>query len=574
MKNIAAFLFLLCLTIHIKGFSQNTYLSLHSEAYDLLDRLEAKTGVISAQVFSGLKPISRKDAVNFLETIITQIDSTHLTEADQYNIEQEISYSGEWTKNEAGALISIKPFWKIFYKKQADMFHLKTDDFFLVVNPVFSAQGLYEKATGFQGKRLMSGRGLEARGWISKRIGFYTLFSDNQEQPTSFAKRWIDKNQAVPGADYYKDDNPSFYDYMTARGYIDVSALKDKMHFSFGYDKHFIGDGDRSLLISDFSAPATFFRINTKVWKFDYQNLFLELVADFKRGTAANGGDILYPHKYAAIHSLSMNVNRWLNVGLFESVIFGNRNRFEYSYLNPIIFYRAIQRQLGDPDNANIGLSFKALPRKNVQLYGQFLLDDFHAKEMIAGNGYWANKWGLQLGVKYFDAFRIPNLDLQGELNIVRPYTYSHYDSASNYTHYNQPLAHPLGSNFVEAVAKIRYCIDKDIYINVKTIWYAKGVDTGSVNYGGDVFKNYYTATSTTGNPADWLYHHSLLSGVKVNGLYTDLCISYMYKPNVFLDFGGTYRAFQYKELGLASETSTYFYGGLRVNIGRRQYDL
>ena len=76
------------------------------------------------------------------------------------------------------------------------------------------------------------------------------------------------------------------------------------------------------------------------------------------------------------------------------------------------------------------------------------MLDEFTAKEMFANNGYWANKYGIQLGGKYFDAFGVRNLDLQAELNMVRPYTYSHYDSTSNYTHYNQPLAHPLGADF------------------------------------------------------------------------------------------------------------------------------
>ena len=51
-------------------------------------------------------------------------------------------------------------------------------------------------------------------------------------------------------------------------------------------------------------------------------------------------------------------------------------------------------------------------------------------------------------GFKYIDAFKIKNLDLQGELNYVRPFTYSHFDSVANYSHYNQPLAHPLGREF------------------------------------------------------------------------------------------------------------------------------
>ena len=56
-------------------------------------------------------------------------------------------------------------------------------------------------------------------------------------------------------------------------------------------------------------------------------------------------------------------------------------------------------------------------------------------------------------GIKYINAFNLRNFDLQLETNIVRPYTYQHNDSIDNYSHYNQPLAHPLGANFAEVIA-------------------------------------------------------------------------------------------------------------------------
>ena len=49
----------------------------------------------------------------------------------------------------------------------------------------------------------------------------------------------------------------------------------------------------------------------------------------------------------------------------------------------------------------------------------------------------------MQFGGKYIDAIGVKNLDLQAEINIIRPFTYSHNDTIANYTHYNQPLAHP-----------------------------------------------------------------------------------------------------------------------------------
>jgi hypothetical protein len=76
-----------------------------------------------------------------------------------------------------------------------------------------------------------------------------------------------------------------------------------------------------------------FLKLNTKIWKFNYQNLFMELMPQFKKS-----GDTLIDRKYAAMHHLSMNVTKWLNIGVFEGVIFGRKNRFDLQYLNPSFF--------------------------------------------------------------------------------------------------------------------------------------------------------------------------------------------------------------------------------------------
>ena len=41
---------------------------------------------------------------------------------------------------------------------------------------------------------------------------------------------------------------------------------------------------------------------------------------------------------------------------------------------------------------------------------------NLNLSEVKAGNGWWGNKYGLQLGAKYIDAFSIKNLDLQLEI--------------------------------------------------------------------------------------------------------------------------------------------------------------
>jgi hypothetical protein len=235
----------------------------------------------------------------------------------------------------------------------------------------------------------------------------------------------------------------------------------------------------------------------------------------------------------------------------------------------PIILYRQIERALGSPDNVVLGFHIKALAAKHLQFYGQLFLDEFTSKELIAGNGYWANKFGLQVGGKYFDAFTVKNLDLQGEVNIVRPFTYAHFDSIANYTHYNQPLAHPLGASFAEITGIVRYQPVKDLYLSLKGMYYEKGADTGTSNFGNDIFKDYNTRTAVV--PGDNVHGYDLVSGITTKCALMSLNASYELRENLFIDLGATYR----KYAGALSTTSTtYVQAGVRLNFVRRDYNF
>jgi hypothetical protein len=554
-------LFLLTLSLSATwAGAQTTYIPLNSVEYNIIDRLETRSGSFSNELFMTTKPVMRKSVVNFLSEISKNSSTKSLSKIDRYNISRSISKSGEWAEERNGAINSKMSWFNTFYKKQPDFVHVNEDNFFLVVNPVISYQAAREQNNN--NNLSWSGRGIEARGLIADKVGFYTYITDNQERVPSFVNNWIADRSAVPGADFYQTPKGAgnVYDYMMARGYIDFAAVKDHINVTAGYDKHFIGDGMRSLFLSDFAAGSAFLRLTTKVWKLNYQNLYMELTPQYVRG-----GDRRLPRKYATMHHLSVNATRWLNIGLFESVTFSRKDRFEFGYLNPIILYRQTERYMGSPDNVNLGLNAKIIIAKHVQLYGQLLLDEFKSKELFGGRGWWGNKFGVQAGMKYFDAFTIKNLDIQGEINIVRPYTYTHYDSTANYTHYNQQMAHPLGAGFAEAIGVIRYQPAKNLFLTAKGMYYKQGQDTTGSNFGSNIFMEYDTRSSD--------YGVGLINGVTANCLMLEGMVSYELRPNLFIDAGITHRQFTYEDGSVPQATSTYFYGGLRLNIARRDYN-
>lgn len=555
MQIIKRVLTLLVFSYPISIFAQTTYIPEGSKQYHIIDRLEIKNGHNNELNFSTLKPYSRRSVVEEAELIDSLNDQPeskiNLTDIDKYNLRSIYMDNSEWYSGEKESFLSKKSLWNTFYVTKPNLLEVNAKDFFLAVNPVINFQVGGE--SGNDQSLFINKRGITARGRIANKIGFSTTISENQERGPSFFQNRVNEFRAVPGFGFYKKFKKNAFDYFDARGYVTFNITK-YIDVQFGYDKNFIGDGYRSLFLSDDANSCLFLKLNTKIWKFDYQNLFMELMPQFTKT-----GDNLLDRKYAAMHHLSMNVTRWLNLGVFESISFGRKDYFDFEYLNPIIFLRYAEGNVGSPDKAHVGFDFKANVAHHFQFYGQFLLDEFLLKEITKNNGYWANKYGYQLGAKYVDAFTIKNLDLQIEMNRVRPFTYSHYDSISNYTHYNQLLAHPLGANFQEFIGIAKYQPAPKWYINARAIYYYKGLDSAGINFGGNPFELY---TTRTGN-----YGYFLAGGRKVKCLNASLAISYELKENLFIDGNLLFR----KYTGLPNSNS--FNIGIRWNAARRDYN-
>ncbi len=553
-----------CLFLSTVSFAQSTLLPRGSKHEHFLDRLEILQQDMNDLNVSTFKPLSRKLGVmsseisDSLHNFYPYDYSYHLATLDMISLRSLLLNNREWVQSNRDSFNSRKPFLKVFYKDKANFFAVEEKDFFLAINPVFQYQQSFETADN--DRVFVNSKGLTLRGRIGKRIGFDTYITDNQERGPEFFRERVAQFDAVPGAGFYKPFKTTAVDYLDARGSVFINAGK-YFDFQFGYDKNFIGNGYRSLFLSDYGNSYLFFKMKAQVWKLSYNMLIMELVPQTINISAGNK---VLDNKYAAIHHLSLNATPWLNVGLFDAVIFGRKNQFEFSYLNPVIFLRAAEQQNGSSDNALLGFDYKLNIGHQGQLYGQFLLDEFVLKEIKAGNGWWGNKFGIQVGGKYLNMFQVKNLDFQAEFNIVRPFTYSHFDSVANYTHYNQPLAHPLGANFRETVTILRYQPAPKWTGQLKVIWWRQGLDSANSNFGSNIFK-----LNTTRSHGD--YGYEFLGGVSSTGVNASGLVSFEWKENLFLDGSLMYR--HWKKEDFSTENTFMFTVGVRVNMFRREYD-
>ena len=553
------------LIVSLTAQAQSPLVPLNVDYYHLIDRLEIRQNRWAEGFHSSVKPYNRQSIIQLTDSLAVN-PGRDFSDTDYFNYNYLRDDSWEWVTSTADSLRS-DPFTKhlrplpgpgdsqqplplslsrIFYQKKADFYSLRTPDFDLHVNPVVYVGAGVENvarqtdaATSGRQSLFVNTRGLEVRGTIGRKLGFYSFFSDNQAIYPQYIQaygrtysRGNGEEGSAPGESFIKPYRQNGVDFLSARGYVTVNALKI-INIQFGHDRNSFGNGFRSLLLSDNSPSSLFMKFSTRLGRrIQYTNLFMQL-QNTQAPLVTSQGERLIPPKFAAMHHLSVNVGDHLNFGVFEAEIF-SRDRLDLSYLNPVILYRYVESSRGSADNAMIGIDAKGNFLSHFLVYTQLMLDEFLLKNLTAGRGDWTNKFAWQIGAKYIDAFGVPNLDLQAEMNVARPYTYSHEKSnvvsagQTNYASYSQPLAHPLGANFVETLGIVRFQrnrLSANGIFGVMTY----GTDPSSnLNYGGNILKDYNTRFRKEGN--------FIGQGRKTVVTYADLRGSYMVRHNIFLE--------------------------------------
>jgi hypothetical protein len=547
MKPLNLLIFLLFSTL---ALAQSADYPLNHPAYNQLDYWRTTRG---QNFFTKVKPYARQQTFKYLKGF-SEEDAVRA-----FNLSYLAQDSREWSGDSTQ---SKKPLGRRYYQYPADLYAVGQPDFDLHVNPVI--QFRFGQDSQSESFLYDNTRGLEIRGRIDNKVAFYTLLAENQIRYPAYINAYRDSLGVIPQEGFWKAYGDGSTDFFRAQGYIDF-GLTQHISAQVGYGRHFIGDGQRSLILSDFGNNYPYLRLETEVWRIKYTNLFAQLVGDVRYVPTGTLGTGQYASKYMAMHHLDINVRDNLNIGLFESVIFGEPDSlgggFRAHYMNPIIFYRALEQQDGSPDNVLVGLDFNWHLWNRVTLYGQLVIDEMVVSEVFSGSGWWGNKQGYQLGAKYFNAFGIQNLMLQGEYNAVRPYMYAHESFYTNYAHYNQPLAHPLGANFREVMGVVDFQPVPRWRVRATGLLANYGNDQDGLNYGRDIFKPY-----SQNRPGE--YNNTWLQGGKATLMMAQLRVSMMVKPNVFLDADALYR----DESGARSNQSTIFGLSLRCNFPERTY--
>jgi hypothetical protein len=563
MKFILSICFCFLVSVNVKA--QADFVELGSQQYDLLERLEIKLQSDSVLNFSAIKPYDRQTVAKRLAYInmLSNTGKISLSAVDKHNLSLAIKDNFDWKENLSDTSLRFANLFKKVHANNPFYFGVKRGDFSFYSHLMYNFQ--FGKDNNQTAKIYNNSRGIiHWRGQFTKKLGYYSYVTDNQMRTPTYVQDYIIKNNAVPGLGYFKGNvapgSTDPLDLYEVKGGVQYNAAKG-IDLQFAFDKAFIGNGYRSLILSDFSNNFLFFKANFRFWKINYYTMFAQMV-----DKGAIRGDTLYPSKFMTFHYLDLQATKWLNIGLYENIMFSRpNNSFDPNYLNPMIFYAAFQSQLGSPDKTTIGINFKANIHKKYQLYGQAVINEFVSKEVVRySDGWWGNKHAFQLGIKAIDVLGIKNLDIQLETNIVRPFVYTHNKSGGAYTHYNQALAHPLGANFKEYIAIIKYQPIPKLALQAKLISYTQGLDSAGKNMGSDVNQLYTTRPTEYG----WFIGR----GIDAKCLIAHVSATYEIMPNIFID--ADYIIRNYKKEGALDVNSNIFNVGFRMNLRKRVYDF
>lgn len=427
---------------------------------------------------------------------VNQIGSNNHTASKPYTYAEVDKYYDFETVNQS--LLKTKTSWWGRKLWNEYLVEIQGEDYWFTINALFDLR-LGKSDPSENDYTYQNTRGIQIQGGLSKKFNFTTTIYESQGRFADYYNQYSESikpsggNPAiVPGIGVAKQFKTDSYDFPAAEANL-TFAPSQFIDLQLGYGRNFIGDGYRSILVADGASPYPYFKINATFWKIKYTSTYMWL-KDVRDEVTVDG---TYATKYMANHYLSWNVSNRLNIGFFESVIWGNTNNrgFDMSFINPIIFYRAVEISSSSKSgNISLGLTSKYKLNNQVNLYGQILIDEFALEDVKAMNKSWRNKFGYQLGVKYFNAFNVKDLLLQAEYNIVRPYVYSHSDPLTNYGHNNQSMGHQWGANFNEFVVIGRYFKGR-WFADAKFTFGERGFDFNtaddSFNYGGNIYLNY-----------------------------------------------------------------------------------
>ena len=490
-------------------------------------------GRIHAPVLSQL-PLSGYEARALLDSVALRADE--LTGVDARRLARfrgELEYPGA---------LGVWMRWNALYANGRDWVSAESPDWAIQVNPIVIlgyGQGVRSAGKGPDDTPsvMQNTRGFRVSGQIHSLVYFEGRFTEGQERVV----RPQAQAGTAPRHGMVKLVGLNTYDGFGTTGIV---GLKSRfIEVRAGRDRARWGPAMSSVSLSNYAAPYDQVMVRAHFWRLSYTSLFAGFSST--RAEGASPEDAIRRRKYGSMHRLDVALPGRIQLGVFESVIFATdsqevRERFDWSYANPMIFLRAAERDRGSPDNAMLGASAAWVPISGLRLYGEMLLDEFNSSEL--GNQWWGNKFAWVVGAHVAD-LPLARLSARAEITRVRPFTYSHNDEINAFVHFGDPLGFAGGSNAMDYSLFLDWQPGDRVSASLASIYTRQGRNGNGVNYGSDPILSNETRAGNHGQ--------AMLQGIRANRLLVEGQIGYELLPYLVLEAAVRLDSIDDEETGL-----------------------
>ncbi|MFD2742970.1 MULTISPECIES: hypothetical protein [Sphingobacterium] len=315
-------------------------------------------------------------------------------------------------------------------------------------------------------------RGAQAGLTVGNKFSLYVNFFENQARFPTHIDSSAMRIGGLPGQGFSTGIATGEYDWMNTAVNMTYD-LDTAFRVTLAYDKLHIGDGYRSMLVSESPYNFAHAHFSGSVKRFQYNSIWGTLLDRFNP-RMTEGEDAFTTRmgegvKYAAFQYVDYLAANNLTIGAFHSLIWAQDHGAEKSGAN-----------------GGLGLNVKYRPIPKWIVYGQLYADRL---SKFSFNKDSDRRTSYQFGVKTHDLFSVDRLNATVEYNQAAPYTYQNENNRINYSNNGEPIAHPNGANFREILAILTYRWNRiDLY--GQSMFARYGVDSSPLsNVGQNIFR-------------------------------------------------------------------------------------
>ncbi|MFA6979701.1 MAG: hypothetical protein WC209_10290 [Ignavibacteriaceae bacterium] len=445
MKKIFLMLFL---SMPVFIFSQAEYVPGANPVYSFLERMDALHFIKDYDSFQ--KPKTRKKIAEYLKQV--EVKKTELDLIDRnslLDLRSEFSFEMFETTYTYQSLLDGEKYDPFSQKEKFLYFNSgKKGNLFINLMAdgdfIYNNQAYLSNLTG----ELLSAGGI-IRGTLMNTFGFYIQGSNGFSMGSKAAA--LQKKELQYNYKFNETSEQTFFD--DNEGHLSLDF--DWINLKFGRDRLMLGYGENKTILSDNSPKFDYLQLQFNYGIFSFFSFHGKMLgqSSYAADTVTGGVNVL-KEKYMAYHRLGFNLSDNFTLGAGEIIIYGDRP-MEFSYLNPFNFYKSVEHNNRDRDNAMIFFDLENRSVKGLKLFAMLLLDDINYGKV--GTGWFGNQTLWDFGFSSYNLYDLIPIDFHFEYTRVEPYVFTHRLPNNNFTNFGYGLSSVLAPNSELFFSKINY---------------------------------------------------------------------------------------------------------------------